>query len=252
MLMIEATGVHKSFQDQEILKGISLTVKAGEVVALIGPSGAGKSTFLRCLNQLEKINKGRILIGGKTLVETNNQGVCNYAPEEEARQICLQTGMVFQQFNLFPHLTVLENLIEAPITVQKRKKEEVIPEALALLEKVGLSDKKDVHPARLSGGQQQRVAIARALAMKPEIMLFDEPTSSLDPELTGEVLKTMLQLAQERMTMVIVTHEINFAKEAAQRVLFLDQGIVVEEGPPEDILVNPQHPRLQAFLANLL
>ncbi len=252
MLMIEATGVHKSFQDQEILKGISLTVKAGEVVALIGPSGAGKSTFLRCLNQLEKIDKGRILIGGKTLVETDAQGVCQYAPEEEARQICLQTGMVFQQFNLFPHLTVLENLIEAPITVQKRKKEDVIPEALALLEKIGLSDKKDVHPARLSGGQQQRVAIARALAMKPEIMLFDEPTSSLDPELTGEVLKTMLQLAQERMTMVVVTHEINFAKEAAQRVLFLDQGIVVEEGPPEDILVNPQHPRLQAFLANLL
>ena len=252
MLMIEATGVQKSFQDQEILKGISLTVKAGEVVALIGPSGAGKSTFLRCLNQLEKIDKGRILIGGKTLVETDAQGVCQYAPEEEARQICLQTGMVFQQFNLFPHLTVLENLIEAPITVQKRKKEDVIPEALALLEKIGLSDKKDVHPARLSGGQQQRVAIARALAMKPEIMLFDEPTSSLDPELTGEVLKTMLQLAQERMTMVVVTHEINFAKEAAQRVLFLDQGIVVEEGPPEDILVNPQHPRLQAFLANLL
>ena len=252
MLMIEATGVHKSFQDQEILKGISLTVKAGEVVALIGPSGAGKSTFLRCLNQLEKIDKGRILIGGKTLVETDAQGVCQYAPEEEARQICLQTGMVFQQFNLFPHLTVLENLIEAPITVQKRKKEDVIPEALVLLEKIGLSDKKDVHPARLSGGQQQRVAIARALAMKPEIMLFDEPTSSLDPELTGEVLKTMLQLAQERMTMVVVTHEINFAKEAAQRVLFLDQGIVVEEGPPEDILVNPQHPRLQAFLANLL
>ena len=218
----------------------------------IGPSGAGKSTFLRCLNQLEKIDKGRILIGGKTLVETDAQGVCQYAPEEEARQICLQTGMVFQQFNLFPHLTVLENLIEAPITVQKRKKEDVIPEALALLEKIGLSDKKDVHPARLSGGQQQRVAIARALAMKPEIMLFDEPTSSLDPELTGEVLKTMLQLAQERMTMVVVTHEINFAKEAAQRVLFLDQGIVVEEGPPEDILVNPQHPRLQAFLANLL
>ena len=252
MLMIEATGIHKSFQDQEILKGISLTVKAGEVVALIGPSGAGKSTFLRCLNQLEKIDKGRILIGGKTLVETDDQGVCQYAPEEEARQICLQTGMVFQQFNLFPHLTVLENLIEAPITVQKRKKEEVIPEALALLEKVGLSEKKDIHPARLSGGQQQRVAIARALAMKPEIMLFDEPTSSLDPELTGEVLKTMLQLAQERMTMVVVTHEINFAKEAAQRVLFLDLGIVVEEGPPDEILVNPQHPRLQAFLANLL
>ena len=252
MLMIEATGVHKSFQDQEILKGISLTVAAGEVVALIGPSGAGKSTFLRCLNQLEKIDNGRILIGGQTLVETDDQGVCQYAPEEEARQICLQTGMVFQQFNLFPHLTVLENLIEAPITVQKRKKEEIIPEALALLEKIGLSDKKDVHPARLSGGQQQRVAIARALAMKPEIMLFDEPTSSLDPELTGEVLKTMLQLAQERMTMVVVTHEINFAKEAAQRVLFLDQGVVVEEGPPEDILVNPQHPRLQAFLANLL
>lgn len=252
MLMIEAIGIHKSFQDQEILKGISLTVEKGEVVALIGPSGAGKSTFLRCLNKLETINRGTIIIAGDTLVETNAQGLSQYPPEAEIRRICSKIGMVFQQFNLFPHMTVLENLMEAPITVQKRKKEEILPEALALLEKVGLSDKKDVHPSRLSGGQQQRVAIARALAMKPEIMLFDEPTSSLDPELTGEVLRTMLALAQEKMTMVVVTHEMGFAKEAADRVLFLDQGEVVEEGKPENILVNPQHPRLQAFLANLL
>ena len=252
MLMIEATGVHKSFQDQEILKGISLTVKAGEVVALIGPSGAGKSTFLRCLNQLEKIDKGRILIGGKTLVETDAQGVCQYAPEEEARQICLQTGMVFQQFNLFPHLTVLENLIEAPITVQKRKKEDVIPEALALLEKIGLSDKKDVHPARLSGGQQQRVAIARALAMKPEIMLFDEPTSSLDPELTGEVLAVIKELAQEHMTMLIVTHEMGFAKEVASQVSFMDTGRILASGPPDEMLINPREERIRAFLNKLI
>jgi len=251
MLMIEALNIHKSFQDNKILCGIDLTVKKGEVVALIGPSGAGKSTFLRCLNKLETINQGTIRIAGETLVHSDN-GKVQYPPETEIRRICSKTGMVFQQFNLFPHMTVLENLMEAPLTVQKRNKEDVLPEILALLEKVGLSEKKDVYPARLSGGQQQRVAIARALAMKPEIMLFDEPTSSLDPELTGEVLRTMLSLAKEKMTMVVVTHEMGFAREAADRVLFLDQGELLEQGPPADVLQNPQHPRLQAFLANLL
>jgi ABC-type polar amino acid transport system, ATPase component len=251
MLMIEALNIHKSFQDNQILCGIDLTVKKGEVVALIGPSGAGKSTFLRCLNKLETINQGTIRIAGETLVNSDN-GTVQYPPETEIRRICSKTGMVFQQFNLFPHMTVLENLMEAPLTVQKRKKEDILPEILGLLEKVGLSEKKDVYPARLSGGQQQRVAIARALAMKPEIMLFDEPTSSLDPELTGEVLRTMLALAKEKMTMVVVTHEMGFAREAADRVLFLDQGELLEQGPPADVLQNPQHPRLQAFLANLL
>lgn len=252
MNMIEAIGIYKSFQGQEILKGISLTVKKGEVVALIGPSGAGKSTFLRCLNRLETIDKGSIIIAGEVLAQPSATGASTYPPEKEVLRISSKMGMVFQQFNLFPHMTVLENLMEAPVLVQGRKKEEVLPEALELLKKVGLLEKKDVYPARLSGGQQQRVAIARALAMKPEIMLFDEPTSSLDPELTGEVLKTMLNLTKEDMTMVVVTHEIGFAREAADRVLFLDQGEIVEEGKPEDILVNPKQPRLQNFLANLL
>ena len=252
MNMIEANGIHKSFQNLEILKGINLTVKKGEMVALIGPSGAGKSTFLRCLNRLETIDQGSITIAGETLAKSTPDGASIYPPEKEVLRISSKMGMVFQQFNLFPHMTVLENLMEAPVLVQGRTKEDVLPEALELLNKVGLLEKKDVYPSRLSGGQQQRVAIARALAMKPEIMLFDEPTSSLDPELTGEVLKTMLNLAKEDMTMVVVTHEIAFAREAADRVLFLDNGEVLEEGKPEDILLNPQQPRLQNFLANLL
>ena len=252
MNMIEANGIHKSFQNLEILKGINLTVKKGEVVALIGPSGAGKSTFLRCLNRLETIDQGSITIAGEALAQSTPDGTSIYPPEKEVLRISSKMGMVFQQFNLFPHMTVLENLMEAPVLVQGRTKEEVLPEALELLNKVGLLEKKDVYPSRLSGGQQQRVAIARALAMKPAIMLFDEPTSSLDPELTGEVLKTMLNLAKEDMTMVVVTHEIAFAREAADRVLFLDNGEVLEEGKPEDILLNPQQPRLQNFLANLL
>ena len=252
MNMIEANGIHKSFQNLEILKGINLTVKKGEVVALIGPSGAGKSTFLRCLNRLESIEQGSITIAGEALAQSTPDGTSIYPAEKEVLRISSKMGMVFQQFNLFPHMTVLENLVEAPVLVQGRTKEEVLPEALELLNKVGLLEKKDVYPSRLSGGQQQRVAIARALAMKPAIMLFDEPTSSLDPELTGEVLKTMLNLAKEDMTMVVVTHEIAFAREAADRVLFLDNGEVLEEGKPEDILLNPQQPRLQNFLANLL
>ena len=252
MNMIEANGIHKSFQNLEILKGINLTVKKGEVVALIGPSGAGKSTFLRCLNRLESIDQGSITIAGEALAKSTPDGTSIYPPEKEVLRISSKMGMVFQQFNLFPHMTVLENLMEAPVLVQGRTKEDVLPEALELLNKVGLLEKKDVYPSRLSGGQQQRVAIARALAMKPEIMLFDEPTSSLDPELTGEVLKTMLNLAKEDMTMVVVTHEIAFAREAADRVLFLDNGEVLEEGKPEDILLKPQQPRLQNFLANLL
>ena len=235
MNMIEANGIHKSFQNLEILKGINLTVKKGEVVALIGPSGAGKSTFLRCLNRLETIDQGSITIAGEALAQSTPDGTSIYPAEKEVLRISSKMGMVFQQFNLFPHMTVLENLVEAPVLVQGRTKEEVLPEALELLNNVGLLEKKDVYPSRLSGGQQQRVAIARALAMKPAIMLFDEPTSSLDPELTGEVLKTMLNLAKEDMTMVVVTHEIAFAREAADRVLFLDNGEVLEEGKPEDI-----------------
>ena len=234
--------LHKSYGEVEVLKGIDINVNPGEVVCLIGPSGSGKSTLLRCVNLLETPNSGLIEVAGHSATD----------PDVNIDKMRTNVGMVFQQFNLFPHMTVLENLMEAPVLVQGRTKEDVLPEALELLNKVGLLEKKDVYPSRLSGGQQQRVAIARALAMKPAIMLFDEPTSSLDPELTGEVLKTMLNLAKEDMTMVVVTHEIAFAREAADRVLFLDNGEVLEEGKPEDILLNPQQPRLQNFLANLL
>lgn len=251
MKMIEAINIYKNFQDVEVLKGVSLEVAKGEVVAIIGPSGSGKSTFLRCLNRLEVIDKGSIRIEGEVLA-AEEEGHSKYVTEKQARGICGKMGMVFQQFNLFPHLTVLENLIEAPMTVQKVKREEISAEAKNLLAKVGLADKCDRYPARLSGGQQQRVAIARALAMNPDIMLFDEPTSALDPELTGEVLKTMRQLAEEHMTMIIVTHEMAFAKEVANRVLFMDKGEIVEAGCPENIFGCPSHPRTKAFLQKML
>lgn len=251
MKMIEAINIYKNFQDVEVLKGVSLEVAKGEVVAIIGPSGSGKSTFLRCLNRLEVIDKGSIRIEGEVLA-AEEDGHSKYVTEKQARRICGKMGMVFQQFNLFPHLTVLENLIEAPMTVQKTKREEISAEAKNLLAKVGLADKCDRYPARLSGGQQQRVAIARALAMNPDIMLFDEPTSALDPELTGEVLKTMRQLAEEHMTMIIVTHEMAFAKEVANRVLFMDKGEIVEAGCPEKIFGCPSHPRTKAFLQKML
>ena len=250
--MVRADALHKRFGALQVLQGASLDVARGEVVAILGPSGSGKSTFLRCLNQLETIERGSIQIAGEWLAKADADGVARYPGDSEVRRICQRTGMVFQHFNLFPHLTVLENLIEAPITVKKRKRAEVLPLAEALLAKVGLADKCDAYPARLSGGQKQRVAIARALAMQPDILLFDEPTSALDPELTGEVLRTMRQLAEERMTMLVVTHEMAFAREVAHRVVFMDGGRMVETRPAAEFFANPQHERARAFLANML
>ena len=248
---IKATNIWKKFNNLEVLKGIDLEVNEGEVVAVIGPSGGGKSTLLRCLNKLETIDKGSITIDGEELCRETSGGT-EYVKNNDVRRIACKMGMVFQQFNLFPHMTVLENLIEAPVNVQKRDKAEVIKEAEVLLAKVGLSDKRDVYPRKLSGGQQQRVAIARALAMKPAIMLFDEPTSSLDPELTGEVLRTMRELADEKMTMVVVTHEMGFAREVATKVVFMADGYVQEQGRPEEIFVNPKNERLKSFLKVIL
>ncbi len=252
MKKIAAKNIYKSFQDLEVLQGIDLDVEEGEVIAVIGPSGSGKSTLLRCLNKLETIDRGTISIDGEILVDTNSVGEVEYAPGDESRRIASKMGMVFQQFNLFPHMTVLENLIEAPLQVQKRNKAEIIQEAKILLGKVGLSEKAAVYPRKLSGGQQQRVAIARALAMRPSIMLFDEPTSSLDPELTGEVLRTMRELAEEKMTMVVVTHEMGFAREVATKVIFMADGKVQEQGRPEELFTNPRNERLQAFLQTVL
>lgn len=248
---IKATNIWKKFNNLEVLKGIDLEVNEGEVVAVIGPSGGGKSTLLRCLNKLETIDKGSITIDGEELCRETSGGT-EYVKNNDVRRIACKMGMVFQQFNLFPHMTVLENLIEAPVNVQKHDKAEVIKEAEILLAKVGLSDKRDVYPRKLSGGQQQRVAIARALAMKPAIMLFDEPTSSLDPELTGEVLRTMRELADEKMTMVVVTHEMGFAREVATKVVFMADGHVQEQGSPEEIFVNPKNERLKSFLKVIL
>ena len=250
--MIDAQGLYKRFGTTPVLKNVSLCLNKGEVVAIIGPSGSGKSTFLRCLNHLEIIDQGRIAIEGETLASTNAQGHCSYAPEREARRICRKMGMVFQHFNLFPHLSVLQNIIEAPMVVKGLSAAEITPKAEALLAKVGLSDKRDSYPARLSGGQKQRVAIARALAMEPDIMLFDEPTSALDPELTGEVLRTMRQLADERMTMLVVTHEMGFAREVANSVVFMDQGELIEAQPARDFFAHPQHERTRAFLEHML
>ena len=248
---IKATNIWKKFNNLEVLKGIDLEVNEGEVVAVIGPSGGGKSTLLRCLNKLETVDKGSITIDGEELCRETSGGT-EYVKNNDVRRIACKMGMVFQQFNLFPHMTVLENLIEAPVNVQKRDKAEVIKEAEVLLAKVGLSDKRDVYPRKLSGGQQQRVAIARALAMKPAIMLFDEPTSSLDPELTGEVLRTMREMADEKMTMVVVTHEMGFAREVATKVVFMADGHVQEQGSPEEIFVNPKNERLKSFLKVIL
>ena len=248
MTKIIAKNVIKNYGKLQVLKGVNLTVNEGEVVAVIGPSGSGKSTFLRCLNKLEEVNGGTIIIDGKTLVQDAKDGV-QYAGEKAQQEIVCSMGMVFQQFNLFPHMTVMENLIEAPLQVQKRNREEVIKEAEALLQKVGLLDKRDVYPVKLSGGQQQRVAIARALCMKPDIMLFDEPTSALDPELTGEVLQTIRNLAKEKMTMVVVTHEMNFAREVANKIIFMADGIIQAEGTPDEIFNQTDNERLKAFLS---
>ena len=250
--MIVAEDVRKRFGSNEVLKGVSLRMAKGEVIAVIGPSGSGKSTFLRCLNHLETIDSGRIDIEGDTLVANDAQGQARYVADAEVRRICARMGMVFQHFNLFPHLTVLENILAAPLTVKGLKRNEILPKAEELLRKVGLLDKRDAYPSRLSGGQKQRVAIARALAMEPDIMLFDEPTSALDPELTGEVLRTIRQLADEHMTMLVVTHEMGFAREVASRVAFMDGGELIESRPAAEFFAGPGHERSRAFLNHML
>lgn len=253
MAFIDMLHIEKSFGSVAVLQDVSLSMERGEVVSIIGPSGSGKSTFLRCLGQLETIQKGTIRVDGATLVDTPaSTGTAVYVEKEEQQQILLKMGMVFQSFNLFPHMTVLENIMVAPRMVKGMKDADILPMAQSLLEKVGLWDKRDVYPSTLSGGQKQRVAIARALAMKPEIMLFDEPTSALDPEFTSEVLRTIKELAEEDMTMIIVTHEMAFAREVADRVIFMANGKIQEEGTPEQVFGNPQNPRTQAFLNSML
>ncbi|BCT33928.1 amino acid ABC transporter ATP-binding protein [Pseudomonas protegens] len=252
-LIIEARDLHKSFGALQILKGISLSVRRGEVVVLIGASGSGKTTFIRCINLLEQIQSGLIRVNGRAMGyrERADGSLVRDSERNIARQR-RDIGMVFQRFNLFPHMTALENIIEAPIQVLGVPRAEAVEQAQALLARVGLADKAGHYPSMLSGGQQQRVAIARALAMKPQAMLFDEPTSALDPETVGEVLQVMKQLAQEGMTMVVVTHEMGFAREVADRVVVLDQGELIEQGPPEQIFSRPSHPRTQAFLSRVL
>jgi polar amino acid transport system ATP-binding protein len=251
-LMVEAQRVHKSFGANEVLKGIDFQVKPGQVVCLLGPSGSGKSTFLRCINHLEKINAGRLFVDGD-LVGYRQQGDRLYELSEKAvARKRTEIGMVFQHFNLFPHMTAMGNIIEAPCRVKNEPKAEVRQRAIEALTKVGLADKADAYPRQLSGGQQQRVAIARALAMRPKLMLFDEPTSALDPELVGDVLAVMKDLASSGMTMIVVTHEIGFAREVADTVVFMDGGVVVEQGSPSEVISNPRHERTKTFLAQVL
>ncbi|MBK5344093.1 amino acid ABC transporter ATP-binding protein [Pseudomonas sp. TH49] len=252
-LIIEALNIHKSFGDLQILKGISLQVRRGEVVVLIGASGSGKTTFIRCINLLEDIQAGEIRVSGRPMgYRTRADGSLVRDSERNIARQRRDIGMVFQRFNLFPHMTALENIIEAPIQVLGVPRQAALDQAHALLKRVGLADKASHYPSMLSGGQQQRVAIARALAMKPQAMLFDEPTSALDPETVGEVLQVMKELAEEGMTMVVVTHEMGFAREVADRVVVLDQGELIEQGPPEQIFSRPTHPRTQAFLSRVL
>ena len=252
-IMLSMRGIHKSFGDLSVLRGIDLSLARGEVLAIIGSSGSGKSTLLRCINKLETIDRGGITIRGEKLCWTaDGDTSATYASTADERRILMSTGMVFQQFNLFPHMTVIENLIEAPIHVKGQSRDEILPYARELLAKVGLSDRENYYPSQLSGGQQQRVAIARALAMKPDIMLFDEPTSALDPELTGEVLRTMRALAAERMTMIVVTHEMAFAREAATNVIFMENGVIVEQGAPAEFFSAPKEERTREFLRNML
>lgn len=250
--IIKVENLHKSFRSLHVLKGIDLEVKKGEIVSIIGPSGSGKSTLLRCLNHLEVADKGSISFEGQYIAKADSTGKAVYKSNKEVLAICSNLGMVFQNFNLFPHKSVMQNIIEAPVMVKGISKGTAETKAVELLDKVGLLDKKDAYPNQLSGGQKQRVAIARALAMEPEIMLFDEPTSALDPELIGEVLQVIKNLAEERMTMVIVTHEMNFAREISDRVIFMDDGQIVASGVPDDIFVNPEHPRIQTFLNKVL
>ena len=250
-ILLEMNHVKKSFDGNGVLEDISLTVKKGEVVSIIGPSGSGKSTLLRCATLLEKMDGGELIYLGQTAAsektDKNGRVQCEYASKAELHKIRKCFGLVFQNFNLFPHYSVLKNIIDAPVSVQKRKKEEVVAEAKVLLEKMGLSGREDAYPCQLSGGQQQRVSIARALAMRPEILFFDEPTSALDPELTLEILKVIRELAEEKMTMVIVTHEMNFAKDVSNRMIFMDKGVVALEGTPDEVF-GADHTRMKEFL----
>ena len=250
--MVEARGIHKHFGSNQILKGIDLRVERGSVTSLIGPSGSGKTTFLRCINHLEKVDAGRLYVDQQLIGYQERNGRLYELKPRQIAEARRKTGMVFQRFNLFPHMTVLENIIEAPVRVLKRPRDEVIEEAHALMAQVGLADRGKSYPRELSGGQQQRIAIARALAMKPKLMLFDEPTSALDPELVGEVLDAMKALAEAGMTMVVVTHELGFAREVGDQIVFMDRGVVVEAGKPSTVLENPQHERTRAFLSKVL
>jgi polar amino acid transport system ATP-binding protein len=250
--MVKAKDVHKRFGRLEVLNGISLQVAPGEVMCLIGPSGSGKSTLLRCVNHLEKINRGRLWVDGKLVGYKEAGGTLYELPEPQIARHRADVGMVFQRFNLFPHMTAIQNVIEAPIRVKKTRKREALTRGQELLERVGLADKVDEYPARLSGGQQQRVAIARALAMDPKLMLFDEVTSALDPELVKEVLDVMRELARMGMTMIVVTHEMGFARDVADEVVFMDEGTVVERGKPADVLDSPREERTKRFLGLVL
>jgi len=250
--MVRAEQVCKDFGALSVLKGVTLSVERGRVLVLVGPSGSGKSTFLRCINHLETVTAGRLYVDDVLVGYRELRGKLYEMPEREASRQRRDIGMVFQHFNLFPHRTALENIIESPIHVKKVKKAAAIERARDLLDQVGLGEKADAYPAQLSGGQQQRVAIARALAMDPKLMLFDEPTSALDPELVGEVLAVMKTLAGAGMTMIVVTHEMGFAREVADELVFMDGGVIVESGPPRDVLANPQHERTRAFLSKVM
>jgi polar amino acid transport system ATP-binding protein len=250
--MVKAESVHKRFGRLEVLKGIDLEVGRGAVMCMLGPSGSGKSTFLRCINHLEKINAGRLYVDGELVGYREKNGKLYELRDREVTQERAHIGMVFQHFNLFPHMTALENVTLAPLRVLNISRDEARRRGRQLLERVGLSDKVDSYPVALSGGQQQRVAIARALAMQPKLMLFDEPTSALDPELVGEVLDVMRGLARDGMTMIVVTHEMGFAREVADTVVFMDEGVVVESGPPSEVLGNPRHERTRSFLSKVL
>lgn len=248
MAILEVTNLSKSFGELGVLKDISFEVQQGEVVSIIGPSGSGKSTLLRCINQFEKADDGRISICGLDMLVKDKNGRTVYAPKKVLQEIRLKIGLVFQSFNLFPHMTVLQNIIEAPVHVLKQDKSQATEKAMELLAKMGLSDKAKEYPCNLSGGQQQRVSIARALALNPDVLFFDEPTSALDPELTGEILKVIKELAAEKMTMVIVTHEMQFAKEISDRVIFMDGGYIIENGTPDEVFENSENERTKQFL----
>jgi polar amino acid transport system ATP-binding protein len=252
MEIVKAHNLHKSFGKLHVLKGVDISVKRGEIISIIGPSGSGKSTLLRLLNHLETADKGSIAIDDDFICTEDLNGKSIYKHSKEVLKISSKLGMVFQSFNLFPHKSVLENITEAQIIVQQVPKEKAISKAENLLAKVGLTDKRDAYPGQLSGGQQQRVAIARALATNPEIILFDEPTSALDPELIGEVLGVIQKLASERMTMIIVTHEMNFAREISDRILFMDEGKIAAEGTPEEIFINPKNERMKQFMSKII